>query len=125
MSRVDRAVRRARQHLDRNEALLASAWGVEAEGRRARVVVVTDQRVIVAWRRPSPPDELPRSTTATYQPADGALVLADGDRTVRLHGVDPREGRQVVALLDRPTDRPLADRIGAPFHVRVLEDLEA
>lgn len=121
MSRVDRAVRRVRQHLDRNEHLQASAWGVEAEGRRARVVVVTDQRVVVGWRRPAPPDELTLGTLATYDRTEGLLTLVDGDTTVRLRGVDAREGRQVVALLDRTHAVPLADRIGAPNHVRILQ----
>jgi hypothetical protein len=120
VSRVDRAIRRARQHLDRDEALLASAWGLEADGRRARVVVVTDRRVLVAWRRPSPPDELGMATTATYDRGDGVLALVDGDTTIRLRDVEPRDGRQVVQLLDRRHERPLADRIGAPFHVRVV-----
>lgn len=121
MSRVDRAVRRARQHLDRHEVLLVSAWGVEAEGRRARVVVVTDQRVIVGWRRPTAPDILSQATTATFERTGGLLTLTDGDVQLRLRDVDPREGQQVVALLDRQHDRPLAERIGDPFHVRILQ----
>ncbi len=120
MSRVDRAVRRVRQHLDDNEALLVSAWGIEAEGRRHRVVVVTDQRVLVAWRRPGAPEVLSSSTSATYDRLDGMLVLTEGDTVVRLRAVEPREGRQVVQLLDRRHDRPLAERIGSPFHVRVI-----
>lgn len=120
MSRIDRAVRRVREHLDRNEALLVSAWGIEAEGRRHRVVVVTDQRVLVAWRRPAGPQVLSATTSATYDRLDGLLVLTDGDTVVRLRAVDPREGRQVVQLLDRRHERPLAERLGSPFHVRVL-----
>ncbi len=121
MSRVDRAVRRVRQHLHHNEYLQASAWGVEADGRRARVVVVTDHRVVVGWRRPTPPEELTLATVATYDRAEGLLTLVDGDTTVRLRDVDVREGRQVVALLDRTHTVPLAERIGAPNHVRILQ----
>ena len=121
MSRVDRAVRRVRQHLDRDEYLQVSAWGVEADGRRARVVVVTDRRVLVGWRRPAPPDELSSRTRASFDRAQGQLTLVDGDTTVCLRDVDAREGRQVVALLDRTHALPLAERIGAPHHVRVLE----
>lgn len=120
MSRVDRAVRRVRQHLEGDEALLASAWGVEAEGRRARVVVVTDRRVLVGWRRPAPPDVLAPSATATWEPREGLLTLADGDTTLQLRDVDGREGRQVVQLLEHRAPRPLAERIGDGFHVRVL-----
>lgn len=120
MSSVDRAVRRVRQHLDGGETLLVSAWGIEADGRRRRVVVVTDQRVLVAWRRPGPPEVLSVSTSATYDPREGMLVLTDGDTVVRLRAVEPREGRQVVQLLDRGHQRPLAERLGSPFHVRVI-----
>ena len=120
MSRVDRAVRRVRQHLAPNEYLQASAWGFEADGRRARVVVVTDHRVVVGWRRPAPPEELTLATVATYDRHEGLLTLVDGDTTVRLRGVEAREGCQVVALLDRTHAVPLADRIGAPNHVRIL-----
>lgn len=120
MSSVDRAVRRTRQHLDDTETLLVSAWGIEAEGRRRRVVVVTEQRVLVAWRRPGSPEVLSASTSATYDRRDGLLVLTDGDTVVRLRAVEPREGRQVVQLLDRRHERPLAERLGSPFHVRVI-----
>lgn len=121
MSRVDRAVRRVRQHMEADEVLLGSAWGMEPDGRRARVVVVTDRRVVVGWRRPSQPEVLTTSTTATYERPGGHLTLVDGDTVVRLQGVDPREGRQVVELLDRRSDRPLVERLGDPFHVRIVE----
>lgn len=120
MSRIDRAVRRVRQHLDDNETLLVSAWGIEADGRRHRVVVVTDRRVLVAGRRPGPPESLSASASASYDRVEGLLVLTDGDTVVRLRAVEPREGRQVVQLLDRRHDRPLAERLGPPFHVRVI-----
>lgn len=120
MSRVDRAVRRVRQHLDGTEALVASAWGVEADGRRARVVVVTDRRVLVGWRRPAPPDVLAPAPSVSWDTREGLLTLEDGDVTVRLRDVDRREGQQVVDLLRHRAPRPLAERIGDPFHVRVL-----
>lgn len=122
MSRVDRAVRRARQHLDHDEVLLVSAWGSEADGRRARVVVVTDRRVVVGWRRPTPPDVLSAATRARYDRTGRRLTLVDGDGDVivELRDVDHREGQQVAALLDRRHDRPLAERLGDPFHVRVV-----
>lgn len=120
MSRIDRAVRRVRQHLDDNETLLVSAWGIEADGRRHRVVVVTDRRVLVAGRRPGPPESLSASASASYDRVEGLLVLTDGDTVARLRAVEPREGRQVVQLLDRRHDRPLAERLGSPFHVRVI-----
>lgn len=120
MSRVDRAVRRVRQHLDGTEALVASAWGVEADGRRARVVVVTDRRVLVGWRRPAAPDVLAPTAQTSWDPREGLLTLEDGDVTVRLRDVDRREGQQVVDLLGHRAARPLAERIGDAFHVRVL-----
>lgn len=120
MSRVDRAVRRARQHLQPDEALLVSAWGIEADGRRHRVVVVTDQRVLVAWRRPGPPDVLSMNASATYDRLEGRLTLTDGESSITLRDVETREGRQVVQLLDRRHARPLSERLGEPFHVRVI-----
>ena len=121
MSRVDRAVRRTRQHLDQDEALLATAWGFEDEGRRARVVVVTDRRVVVGWRRPAPPDVLAAATTATFDATTRSLSLTDGAGTVRLRDVDPQDAQQVVALLHHRPDRPLAERLGSPNHVRIVE----
>lgn len=120
MSRVDRAVRRVREHLDGTEALVGSAWGIEADGRRARVVVVTDRRVLVGWRRPAAPDVLAPTARASWDPREGLLTLDDGEVTVRLRDVDRREGQQVVDLLRHRAARPLAERIGDGFHVRVL-----
>jgi hypothetical protein len=118
MSRVDHLVRRARRHLDGGEALLASAMGVEDGGRRRRVVLVTDRRVIVAWTRPSPPDVLPHSCRARYEL--DRLVLTTDDDEVALTAVDPDDARQIVALLSQRHRQPLRERIGPAFHVRVI-----
>lgn len=120
MSRIDRAVRRTRQHLDRDEGLLASAWGREVDGRRHRVVLVTDRRVVVGWRRPAPPDELSMTTSATYHASEGRLELADGDHVVELRDVEPDEGRRVARLTDRRYAQPLSERIGSGNHVRIV-----
>jgi hypothetical protein len=118
MSRVDQLVRRARRHLDGGEALLASAVGVEHEGRRRRVVLVTDRRVIVAWTRPSPPVVLPHSCRARHE--HDRLILTSDDVDITLDAIDPQDARQVVALLSRRHGQPLSDRMGPAFHVRII-----
>lgn len=118
MSRVDQLVRRARRHLDGGEALLASAVGVEDGGRRRRVVLVTDRRVVVAWTRPSPPVLLPHGCQAQYE--HDRLVLTTDDVEVAVTAVDPRDARQVIALLSQRRGQPLSERIGPAFHVRII-----
>lgn len=121
MSRLDRAVRRVRQqHLDPDEGLLASACGLEVDGRRHRVVVVTDRRVVVAWRRGDTPDLLAMTATGTYDRATGHLELADEDVTVALRDVDQHEAERVVRVLGRRHHRPLPERIGAGSHIRIV-----
>lgn len=121
MSRVDRAVRRAHRHLEEAEALLASAAGLEADGRRRRAVVVSDRRVVVTWTRGGPPDSIPLpGCLATFDPNGSLLTLGDDDVQVTLRDVDPTDARQVVDLVTHWRARPLAERIGAPFHVRIL-----
>lgn len=120
MSRLDRAVHRIRQHLDRDEGLLASAMGLELEGRRHRVVVVTDRRVVVGWRRGTPPDVLSMTTTGTYHREEGRLELVDGDQVVVLRDVDRHEAERVVGVLGRRHRRPLPDRLGDGNHIRIV-----
>lgn len=120
MSRLDRAVRRVRQHLDRDEGLLASAAGVEDDGRRLRVVVVTDRRVVVGWRRGAPPDMLGMTTTGTYDRTEGRLELVDGDQVVALRQVDRHEAERVLRVLGRRHARPLPERLGPGHHIRIV-----
>ena len=120
MSRLDRAVRRVRQHLDRDEGLLACAAGVEDDGRRHRVVVVTDRRVVVGWRRGTPPDVLSMTTTGTYHRAEGRLELVDGDQVVVVQQVDRQEAERVLEVLGRRHDRPLPERLGPGHNIRIV-----
>lgn len=121
MSHVDRAVRRARRHLDGGEALVASAVGRELEGRRGRVVLVTDRRVVVAWNRAAPPDAFPVTACSASHDRDRAnLTVGDGESSITVTGVDPADADQIVGVLSRWAGRPLAERIGPPFHVRVI-----
>jgi len=118
MSRVDQLVRRARRHLDGGEALLASAVGIEDGGRRRRIVLVTDRRVVVAWSRPAPPVVLPAGCSARYD--HDRLVLAAKDVEVVVTAVDPADARQIVGLLAQRHGQPLSERMGPAFHVRVI-----
>ena len=120
MSRLDRAVRRIRQHLDRDEGLLACAGGIEDDGRRHRVVVVTDRRVVVGWQRGTPPDVLSMTTRGTYDRTEERLELVDGDQVVVLQQVGREEAERVVEVLGRRHDRPLPERLGPGHHIRIV-----
>ncbi len=124
MSRIDRAVRHAcHHHLAPDEALIASALGTEAEGRRRQVVLVTDKRVLIAGLRAHPPIALPRQgCTAGFDPTGNVLTLANGGQEVVLRDVDVDTAGRMARLLE--WHRPVPEKLGrtATVHVRVLQD---
>lgn len=81
-------------------------------------MLVTDRRAIVAWTRSSPPVLLSHGCQARYE--HDRLVLASDDIDVVLDAVDPRDARQIVALLSRRQGQPLGDRMGPGSHVRII-----
>lgn len=112
MSQVDPRIARACRHLDEDESLLASVVAGEIGGRRGRVVLVTNQRVLVAWTRPAPPDVLRLETcVARWAPGSGTLTLSDGARMISLADVEATAARKIVELLGTIADRPLAKRL--------------
>lgn len=101
MSRDDRSVRRARRFMEPEEALVASAVGYEHDGRRRRVVLLTDRRVLITDPRAEHPLELGLTTaSAAYEPDGGLLELhQDGRPHTVLRDVEAAAATQIVALL--------------------------
>ena len=119
--RPHRHVARAQRHLDPGEPVLASAVGRELAGRRGRVVLVTNTRVVVAWTRAAPSEELSLlDCTATYDSGMRILTLDDGATLLSIGDVDPHAARSVVECLAHHDRPPVVERIGPPFHVRLV-----
>jgi hypothetical protein len=115
---IERAIRRARRHLADDEGIVATAPGLEADGRRRQVVLLTDRRLLVVAVRGGAPLELdPDGTRTSFDTVGKLLTLVDGEDEVVLRNVDLRAGRQLLALLAlrRPPgidrDRPGTVRI--------------
>ena len=100
MSRLDRAVHELRDQFAPQEVPVVSLLGREAEGRRRRLVVLTDHRLLVAGRRTEPVVVLsPDLCTISYDDATGRLRLEDPDQTVVLREVAPLPARLLRDLL--------------------------
>jgi hypothetical protein len=102
LSWADRAVRRARPHLGDDEGIVAMALGIEADGRRRQLVLLTDRRLLVVGLRSDPPTPLdPDGTRGSFDPTGDLLTLRDGEDELLLRDVDPAAGRRLLALLDQ------------------------
>lgn len=117
-------MRRAGRHLRADETLIASAVGLEPDGRRRQVVMVTDRRLLVAAVDGTPALELGLETASAIFDAVGRrLTLRQGQelRAVLRH-VEPADAAQIVATL--ADHRPLHDRALAPRtrHVHLCPD---
>lgn len=104
MSQGDREVRRASRHLDPEEVVLASVVGREADGRRRRVVLVTDQRVLISGTRGDEPmawslDE----ASASFGLHGGLLTLRNEAQEVAVRDIDEMAARSIVQLLTTRT----------------------
>lgn len=120
--RTDHAVRRARRHLADGEVVIASALGTEADGRRRRVVLLTDQRLLVAGLRADPPVELALDgCTGAYEPGGGLLTLRQGETEIVLREVERGAAGRVVELLAQRRPRPEGAQVGRVPHVRIVE----
>jgi hypothetical protein len=119
VSRSDRAIRRARRHLADGEGIVATAFGIEADGRRRHLVLLTDRRLLVANLRTDAPRELdPDGTTGEFDPTGDLLTLRDSAQEVVLRGVAPVAARQLIAQLGQRRPRPADD--GTPGTVRIV-----
>jgi hypothetical protein len=115
---IDRALRRAQPHLVDGEGIVATALGIEADGRRRQVVILTDRRLLVVGRRGETPREFdPDGTAGSFDPSGDLLTFVNGDDEIVLRGVDARGARQLLGLLS--ARRPRAHR-AAPGTVRIV-----
>jgi hypothetical protein len=114
MGRDDRGVHRARRWLEAGELVLASASGREPDGRRRRIVLLTERRIVVAWHRGGPAVELGYAATAGRYERDGRLVLVAGGEEHVLREVDAHVARTIVSLIT--TRRSLAERAPVESH---------
>lgn len=103
MARVDRLMRRVAAELEPDEAIVASCLGVEADGRRRRLVVLTDRRLFVAWARGGAHTFLVREQAGcTFEEDGGRLTLGDAEHEVVLRGVSQMSGRTMAQLISPP-----------------------
>jgi hypothetical protein len=121
MSRVDRAVSRASRHLAGGEVLVASAMGVEEEGRRRRVVLLTDRRLLVTSLRTDAPTELPLDGTRIHHdPGELRLTVTNGERELVVRDVDAADAQHLAGTLGQRQRRG-AGRSRAPVpNVRII-----
>jgi hypothetical protein len=121
VSRIDRLIRRARQHLGPHELLLGSAVALEAEGRRQVVVLVTDDRVVVSGTGSQPPRAVELDgCAATYEHAGGRLTVERGEERIALRAVDATTGRQIIQQITHR--QPRNEMISTPHvhRIRIL-----
>ena len=113
MSRLDRAMHEAREHFAVDEVPVVCVLGREAEGRRRRLVVLTDRRLLVVGRGTEPLIELSADLARpTYDLTVGTLRLEDPERTVTVREVEPGPAALLADLLSW--------RRGAPAPARRL-----
>lgn len=100
MSRLDRALHQARHHFADGEIPVACVLGREADGRRQRLVVLTDRRLLVTGRRTEPLVELAVDGCALRLDVRAAtLQFDDPAGTVRLRDVCPISAQVLRDLL--------------------------
>lgn len=122
MSRTDRAVRRASHHLATDEALITSALGLELDGRRRQVVLLTDRRVLLVGFRGEAPVGIPREgCAAEYDTVGGLLHIRQGEQQLLIRGVASDVAARLITLLRRHRSA-LGRRSGDLHHIRVVQD---
>lgn len=122
MRRTDRAVRRASQHLATDEALITSALGLEVDGRRRLVVLLTDRRVLLVGFRGEAPVALSREgCAAEYDAVGGLLHIRQGEEQLLIRDVASDVAARLITLLRRHRSA-LGRRSGNLQHVRILQD---
>jgi hypothetical protein len=119
--RGNRAVRRASHHLATYEALITSAIGLEADGRRRQVVLLTDRRVLLVGFRGEEPVALSREgCIAEYDTIGGLLSIRQGGRRIQIRDVDADVAARLMTLLRRHRST-LTRRPSGYQHVHIVE----
>jgi hypothetical protein len=99
----------AREHFAVDEVPVVCVLGREAEGRRRRLVVLTDRRLLVVGRGTEPLIELSADLTRpAYDLTDGTLRLEDPERTVTVREVEPGPATLLADLLSWRRGAPAA-----------------
>jgi hypothetical protein len=120
MSWSDRAVRRARQHLADDEGIVATALGIEADGRRRQLVLLTDRQLVIAGLRSATPRTMdPDTARGEYDATGDLLTLQDGEGEVVLRGVDRAAAQRLLALLQQ-RHRAASPASEVPGTVRIV-----
>jgi len=121
MSRIDRAVQRVRHHLAADEVLLACAVGLEVDGRRQQVLLLTDKRALQVGLRGDVPDELPVEGAGARFDEVGAILTITGDGgNLELRGVEPGAAERIAQLLGRHRSRLRAGATQDLHHIRIV-----
>lgn len=101
---------------------MGSLVGYEQGGRRRRVVLATDRRIVIAPTRPAPPLEISYEELSDVSGADGtlALVAQDGERTLVERIADETALHLVVDLLRGHAGVPAGHHAPRPPKVRIV-----
>ena len=121
MSRTDRVLRRTSHHLSRAEVLLGTAVGLEVDGRRRQVLLLTDQRVLRVGLRNHEPDELPLpGSRAVFDEAGGILTVSNAAGRLELRGVERAAAERIELLLGWHRSRLRSRATEGLRHVRIV-----
>ncbi len=121
MSRIDRAVQRVRHHLADDEVLLACALGLEIDGRRRQVLMLTDKRAIRVGLRGERPDELPvEGAGARFDEVGDVLTITGTAGRLELRDVERGAAERIERLLGRHRSRLLAGTTQDLHHIRIV-----
>jgi len=121
MSRTDRVLRRTSHHLAAEEVLLGTAVGLEVDGRRRQVLLLTDQRVLRVGLRNDVPDELPvAGSRAAFAEVGGILTVSNAAGRLELRGVEPAAAGRVELLLGWHRSRLRSRATEDLRHVRIV-----
>ena len=124
MGLLDRGIHRALRHLDDGEVVVASLTGLEAEGRRRRFVVVTDQRLLIGSARGDTPTDLPLHTvSAHFDGRTRRLSIEASESATALREVDELAARALVEFVAQHRQPQPEQREDDPAGVIIIDDL--
>ncbi len=114
-------LRRTSHHLAAEEVLLGTAVGLEVDGRRRQVLLLTDQRVLRVGLRNDVPDQLPvAGSRAAFEEVGGILTVSNAAGRLELRGVEPAAAGRVELLLGWHRSRLRSRATENLRHVRIV-----